>query len=321
MRRRDFVLGGTAVFALQVGQAQAKMPVVGLLWNDSVKPSPLAAVLLDALRDKGWAAGHNLRVEDRVSLEGYAGYDESVAALVQAKVDVIVAYGTTAVFAAAKATKEIPIVMHMGADPVQGGLAASLARPGGNVTGILNTATALTAKRIQLLKEMNPALTTVGVVLSPNVANPVYRRDSEATARELRLQVHFVQVNKADEIDTALAELAKKRVGALFIAPSSMLQAHGAHVVGIVAKHRLPAVYGSEQYAAPGGLMIYGSSGRKGFVRVAAYVDRVLKGARPAEMAIEQVSDMELKVNARTAKSLGIKIPTTILVRADQVIE
>ena len=297
------------------------MPVVGLLWNDSIKPSPFATVLLDALREKGWHAGRNFRVEDRVSLEGYSGYAENAAALVQAKVDVIVAYGSTFAFAAAKATKEIPIVMHIGVDPVASGLVASLARPGGNLTGVITLATGLNAKRIELLKELNPALASFGVVLAPNVGNPVYVRDSEAAARELKLQVHFGQVNKPDDLDGVLTDLAKKRVGALYIAPSSMLQAHSARIVQVVAKHRLPTVYGAEVYVDAGGLLIYGVSGRKAFVRAASYVDRILKGARPAEMPLEQASEVELKVNLKTAKALGITIPPTILVRADRVIQ
>jgi len=158
-------------------------------------------------------------------------------------------------------------------------------------------------------------------VLAPNVGNPVYVRDSEAAARELKLQVHFGQVNKPDDLDGVLTDLAKKRVGALYIAPSSMLQAHSARIVQVVAKHRLPTVYGAEPYVDAGGLLIYGVSGRKAFVRAASYVDRILKGARPAEMPLEQASEVELKVNLKTAKALGITIPPTILVRADRVIQ
>jgi putative tryptophan/tyrosine transport system substrate-binding protein len=322
MRRRDFVLIGAVTLALPgAAKAQQKPPVIGLLWNDSVKPSPFVAVLLDALREKGWIVGRNFRVEDRVTLEGYGGYAENAAALVQAKVDVIVALGSTSVFAAAKATKEIPIVMNAGMDPVASGLVSSLARPGGNLTGVVNTTIALNAKRIELLKELNPGLSSFGVVLTPNVGNPTYVRDSEAAARALNLQVHFGQANKPEDLDGVIAELAKRRIGALYVAPSSMLQAHAARVVEVVAKHRLAAVYGSERYVDAGGLMIYGASTAKALVRAAGYVDRILKGARPGELAIEQISEMELRVNLRTAKALGIKIPPTILVRADRVIE
>jgi putative ABC transport system substrate-binding protein len=322
MKRRGFVLAGAVILALPCAAgAQKKTPVIGLLWNDSVKPSPFVAVLSGALREKGWVAGHDFRFEDRVSLEGYDGYAEGIGELVRAKVDVIMAYGSTAVVAAAKATKEIPIVMHVGIDPVKSGLVPSLSRPGGNLTGVATLALELTAKRIELLKELNPALTSLGVVLTPNVANPDYMRDSESTALALKLKVHFAQARAPDEIDTAISELANAGVGALYIAGSSMLQAQSSRVAMAVAKHRLPAVYASERYINAGGLMIYGPSATKGFVRAASYIDRILRGARPGDLAIERQSDMDLVVNLKTAKALGITVPPSILVRADRVIE
>lgn len=297
------------------------MPVVALFWNDSVSPSPFVAVLVDALRDKGWVAGRDFRIDDRISLEGYTGYVEAAAALVKARPDVIVAFGSTSVSVIAKATKEIPIVMNAGADPVASGLVASLARPGGNLTGVVNTSATLFSKRIELLKELIPGLSSFGVVLSPNVNSQIYVRESETAARRLNLQVHFGQVNNPEDLDSVVAELAKKRVGALYLAPSSMLQARSARVVEVVAKYRLPAVYTSDRYVDAGGLMVYGASAGKAFVRAAGYVDRILKGARPGELAIEQISEVELVMNLKTAKSLGIKVPAPLLVRADRVIE
>jgi len=313
--------GAAALMIPSFARAQNRTPVIGLLWNDSVKPSPSVAVLLDALRERGWVAGRDFRVEDRVSLEGYGRYAEDAAELVRAEVDVIVAFGSTSVFAAAKATKKIPVVMIVGVDPVASGLVRSLSSPGGNVTGVLNTTLALNAKRIELLKELVPGLSSFGVVLASNVGNPTNVRDSEAAARALNMQVHFAQARGPDDIDAAISELAKARVGALYVAPSSMLQARSARVVEAVAKHGLPAVYGAEQYIDAGALMIYGGNFKKTVVRVASYVDRILKGARPGELAIEQISAMELVVNLRTARKLGITIPPSILVRADRVIE
>jgi putative tryptophan/tyrosine transport system substrate-binding protein len=322
MRRRDFVLISTATIVLpSVATAQKKTPVVGLLWSDSVKPSPYVAFLLDGLREKGWTADRDFRVEDRVTLEGYGGYPESTAALLRAKVDVIVAYGSTAVTAAAKATKEIPVVMLVGVDPVSTGLVPSLSRPGGNLTGVATMATALNAKRIELLKELSPGVSSIGVVLAPNVGNPIYRRESETAARALGLDMHFGEARKPEEVDSVIAELAKARIGALYIAPGSVLQARSAYVADVVAKHRLPAVYGQERYVDAGGLMVYTASAKKAFMRAAGYVDRILKGARPGDLAIEQASDAELIVNLKTAKALGIAIPQSILVRADRVIE
>ena len=327
-RRQAMVLAaagallGAATLALpRSAMAQQKRPVVGLLWQDSVVPSPHATALQDVLRDKGWMAGRDFRIEDRVADEAYGRLAERAAELVRARVDIIVTSGSTAAVAAAKATKEIPIVVHMGVDPVASGLVASLSRPGGNVTGVVQTATALNAKRIELLKELNPGLSRFGVLLTPNVGNPVYVRDAEAAARALQLTVHFSQAETPADIDGAVAELAKARVGAVYIAPSSMLTAHSVRVVEAVAKHRLPAIYGADRFMDAGGLMAYGSNARKSFVRTAGYVDRILKGARPAEMAMEQASEMELVVNLRAAKALGIKFPPSILVRADRVIE
>jgi len=313
--------GAAALVIPSFARAQNRTPVIGLLWNDSVKPSPSVAVLLDALRERGWVAGRDFRVEDRVSLEGYGRYAEDAAELVRAEVDVIVAFGSTSVFAAAKATKKIPVVMIVGVDPVASGLVRSLSSPGGNVTGVLNTTLALNAKRIELLKELVPGLSSFGVVLASNVGNPTNVRDSEAAARALNMQVHFAQTRGPDDIDAAISELAKARVGALYVAPSSMLQARSARVVEAVAKHGLPAVYGAEQYIDAGALMIYGGNFKKTVVRVASYVDRILKGARPGELAIEQISAMELVVNLKTARKLGITVPPSILVRADRVIE
>jgi len=313
--------GAAALMIPSFARAQNRTPVIGLLWNDSVKPSPSVAVLLDALRERGWVAGRDFRVEDRVSLEGYGRYAEDAAELVRAEVDVIVAFGSTSVFAAAKATKKIPVVMIVGVDPVASGLVRSLSSPGGNVTGVLNTTVALNAKRIELLKELVPGLSSFGVVLASNVGNPINVRDSETAARALNMQVHFAQARGPDDIDAAISELAKARVGALYVAPSSMLQARSARVVEAVAKHGLPAVYGAEQYIDAGALMIYGGNFKKTVVRVASYVDRILKGAPPGELAIEQISAMELVVNLKTARKLGITIPPSILVRADRVIE
>jgi putative ABC transport system substrate-binding protein len=292
-----------------------------LLWNDSVKPSPFVAVLLGALREKGWVVGTNLRVEDRITLEGYGGYTESLTELIKANVDLIVAFGSTAVFAAAKATKEIPIVMHIGVDPVEAGLVSSLSRPGGNLTGVATQSTGLNSKRLQLLKELNPALASVGVVLAPNVGNSVYRRDSEAAARALNLRVRFGEARSPEDLDAVLAGLAKAGVGAFYVTPSSMLQAHSARVVEAIGKHRLPAVYGAERYVSAGGLMIYSASANKAFVRTAGYVDRILRGARAGELPIEQATDLDLTVNLRSAKTLGLTVPPSILVRADRVIE
>lgn len=210
---------------------------------------------------------------------------------------------------------------YLGSDPVATGLVPSLSRPGGNVTGVATRAAGLTGKRMQLLKELIPGLSRVGVLLAQNIANPATMRDAETAARALKLAVEFREVRTPDDIETQIAQLAQAEVGAINVQSSTMLASHGARLAKVIAKHRIPAVYGHERYVEAGGLISYSSSVNKAFMRAASYVDRILKGARPGELAIEQTSDLDLAVNLKTAKALGITIPQSILVRADRVIE
>lgn len=322
MKRRTLLgLAGALAALPGVARGQRKTPVLGLLWLDSVKPSPYVAILLAALRDRGYTVPRDLRIEDRVGLEGYGGYAEGAADLVRAPVDVIITNGTTALQAAAKATRQIPIVMITGSDPVALGFAASLARPGGNVTGVSVLTVGLGGKRMELLKELVPGLSRVGVLLVPNVANPANMREAEAAARALNLEVVFAEVRTPEEIETRIAELAQARAGALHVTAATLLAIHSARVVAAAAKHRLPAAYSNERYADVGGLMTYSSSVRKAFALAAGYVERILKGARPADLAIEQLSEFELVINLATARTLGITVPQGILVRADRLIQ
>lgn len=323
MRRRDFLVAGTLALAgPRAAIGQTKVRVVGLLWNDSVKPSPFAKILLQALQQKGWAPDRDFRVMDRVTLEGYSGYAEAIEELMLAKVDVIVTSGATATKAAAKATKDIPIVMRIGGDPVASGFAASLSRPGGNITGITTIQVGLNAKRIQLLKELLPKLDRVGILLVSDAASlAINVRESEAAAKELNLGMQVGELRSLDDIDTALAQLKKSKVGAVYVPGSTMLAAHGERITAAMSAYRLPAVYANDRFADAGGLMVYSASTAKSFARLAGYVDRVLKGALPADLAIEQASDVDLVVNLKAAKALGITVPQSILVRADRVFE
>jgi putative ABC transport system substrate-binding protein len=322
MRRRDFLIAVAASAVPGVVRAQQKTPVIGLLWNDSVKPSPYAKILLNSLNDKGWAVGRDFFVEDRITLEGYGGYTESLAALLRARVDVIVTSGSTATHAAAKATKDIPIVMRIGGDPVASGLVASLSRPGGNVTGITTVQVGLNAKRIELLKELLPRLARIGVLLQPETASfSLNVGESEAAAQALGLQIQVGEVRALEQVDSVMDEFGKARVGAIYVPGSTMLAAHAERVTAAVAGRRLPAMYANDRFVAAGGLMVYSASTGKSFARLAGYIDRVLKGTRPADLAIEQANDVDLIINLRTAKALGITVPQTILVRADRVID
>ena len=304
-----------------LAQQLAKTPVIGLLWTDSEKPSPFAEILLRGLHDSGWVVGQNLRVEDRVTLDGYGDLTQGAADLVRMRVDLIVCNGSTATLSASRATKEIPIVTLTGQDPVKLGVAKSLSRPGGNVTGIATRTADLTAKRMELMKELVPDLSRLGVVLAKNVGNPNFIRESEAAAKRLNLHVQFVEVDTAEEIEERLAELARSRVNAIAVAPSTLLSSHSARMVTAVGKHRIPAVYGNERYADAGGLVTYSTSINKSIARMTRYVDRILRGASAGELPIEQVSDLELIVNLKAAKILGIKVPQSMLLRADRVIQ
>jgi putative ABC transport system substrate-binding protein len=323
MRRRDFVLISAATLVLpDVLNAQKKMPVIGLLWNDSVKPSPYVAVLVAAMRDKGYVLDRDFRLEDRVTLEGYGGYAEGATDLVKAKVDLILTNGATSATAVAKATKDIPIVMIIGSDPVRSGLVRSLGRPGGNITGVLTLSAGLNARRIAILKELNPRLTDVGVLFASNVANAANMRESEAAAERLKVQLHFAQVGGPQEFEGAVTNLVKKHVGAMYVGPSTMLAAHAAPLVEIITRQRIAAVFSHERFAETTALMTYAGSTRKAFMRAVSYVERILKGARAGELAIDQAGDLlELTVNLKTAKELGIALPQAILLRADRVIQ
>ena len=321
MKRREFLVGTTLLVLPCLSAAQAKVPTIGLLWNDSVKPSPFVALLSDGLRDRGYVVGRTLRFEDAVALEGYGPMADNAAALVRAKVDLIVTYGATATLAAAKATKDIPIVTIIGADPVASGLARSLSRPGGNLTGVWTLSFGLNKKRIELLKELAPRTSRLGILFAPGSAVQGAVDEAEAAARALKLETVRAEVRTPDEIEPSVAGLVKSRVNGIFVGASTFLAARGKRVVASMASHGMPAVYGEDRYIDAGGLMVYAPSIRKAFGRVANYADRILKGGRPGDLPIEQTTDVELIINLKSAKALGITIPQSILQRADRAIE
>ena len=322
--RREFIALALVSALPGASTAQSKPRVIGLLWNDSVKPSPHVATLLGALRELGWSIGRNLEVEDRIALEGHAPMPASAEALVQRRCDVIVCYGATATIAAAKATKEIPIATLIGVDPVRAKLVASLPRPGGNVTGVWNISQGLIVKRLELLRELVPGLRDAGFLVQGTSAAEGREQsigEAEAAAAKLNLTLHRTIVNSTGEIDTAIAGFAKAGLRGVYISQGTVLAAHSERVVRAVATHKLVAVYPLDRFAEAGGLLSYSPSAKKAFVRLAAYVDRLLKGAKAADTPIEQLADVELVVNLKTAKAFGVKIPQSIVHRADRVIE
>ncbi len=243
------------------------------------------------------------------------------AELVSLKVDVIVAATSVAVQAAKEATKTIPIVTPVTTDPVETGLVASLARPGGNITGLTPIASELSGKRLQLLKTVVPGASRIAVLSNPTSAGvPPQMRATEAAARALGVQLQSLEVRGPDEFETAFQAATKGRAGALIALDDPLVFTHRVRIVKLTAKSRLPAMYGLTGFVEAGGLMSYGPNLADMYRRAATYVDKILKGAKPADLPVEQPTKFEFVVNLKTAKALGLTIPQSVLIRADEVI-
>ena len=322
-RRRRFLILVSAAFAIpRLAASQPRIPTIGLLWNDSIRPSPHYVTLLRALRAKGYMPDRTIKIEDRISLEGYGRYSDSASDLVRSKVDVIVTEGSTATLAAARATKEIPIVMVAGLDPVAGGLAVSLARPGRNVTGVYFLNEDLITKRVQLLKEVIPGIQRIGILYDPEGGRAeAWLRRTEAAARSLNIQTQVAIFRTLGDLPGAFATLEASNVDAVIPVPSSFLASHPESITALEVRHRKPSIYSSARFSDAGGLLSYHADIQGALTGAADYVDRILKGARAAELAIQQSTNLELVVNLKTAKALGVTIPKTVLLRADRVIE
>jgi putative ABC transport system substrate-binding protein len=287
----------------------------------SAEQSPFFEAFRQGLRERGWIEGQNILFEDRSSVEDYRRLPKVAEELVRLKVDVIVTTATTAALAARKATGTIPIVTMVGSDPVQSGLVASLARPGGNVTGVANLGRELMGKRLELLKETLPGVTRVAVLWNPESRTEVFSlRDAEAAARSLGVRVQPVEVRRPEDLEKAFASMTRERAEALVPASSNMFRAHRARVVGLAARHRLPAIFDAKMYVESGGLMSYGSDTKAIFRGLASHVDRILKGAKPGDLPFELPTKFELLINLRTAQTLGLTIPPAVLARADEII-
>jgi len=275
------------------------------------------------LRDVGWVEGSNIVIEQR-SAEGRTDRLPDLAAdLVRAKVDVILTGSTPAAVAARNATATIPIVMGTSGDPVRLGLVASLARPGGNVTGLAYDESLQTvAKMLELLKETIPSARRVAVLSNPdNLAHLVATREVSSVARARGIQLQPLEARDARELDAAFAAMTRERPGAAMVITDAVFTRLRTELRDLAAKNRLPLVYGQRIYPEAGGLMSYGVDLRDSFRRAAAYVDKILKGARPAELPIEQPTKYELVINLKTAKALGLTIPQSVLLRTDQIID
>jgi putative ABC transport system substrate-binding protein len=275
------------------------------------------------LRELGWVEGQNLVIEYRSAEGRFDRLPELAAELVRLKVDVIVAAPTPGALAAKKATATVPIVGVSLTEPVGVGLIASLARPGGNVTGVAySVGTDIFGKDLALLKEVVPKVRRVAVLSNPDgPVQPLTISNVKAAARSLGLELQLVEARGPGDFDRAFAAMAKERVGALFVVTDPVFIPHRARLVSLAAKSRLPSIFTQRADVEAGGLLSYGPSFADMYRRAAAYVDKILKGARPADLPVEQPTKFELVINLKTAKTLGLTIPPSLLQRADEVIQ
>ena len=306
------------------GDAQplAKFARIGVLTLAVAPSTPLAEAFRQGLREHGYVEGQNLAFEYRYA-EGRADRLPALAAeLARLKVDVIVTESNMAALAAKSATETIPIVMAIAGDPVKAGVVGSLARPGGNVTGLTLMHPELSGKRLQLLKEAVPRIALVAVIWNPTDPAAVdILRETEVAARSLGLRLHAIEARAPAELDAAFKAVADARPSAFFTLPGGMFQDNQTRILEFAKKNRLPGVFPNRVFVEAGGLISYGPNLAASSRRAAAFVDKLLKGAKPADLPIEQPTKFELVINLKTARALGLTIPASVLVWADQAIE
>jgi putative ABC transport system substrate-binding protein len=334
MDRRTFVwLLGAGTIAAPLGafaQPTSKIRKIGIL-NALPREGPLPQVFLRALRDLGYVEGKNIIVEYRSG--AYGDFPALADDLVKLKVDVIYAVLEQAALAASKATTTIPIVFAVIGDPVRLGLVASLAHPGGNVTGLTAFGSDLGGKRVELLKELIPRLSRIGVLWNPatpakmpdgpqmNRPAQVALEQTEEAGRALGVQVQSFPVRRPSDFSNALEAATHDRIGALIVEENSLTYSERSRIIEFAAAHQLPAIYGYRDYVVSGGLISYGANLPELVRRAVNYIDKILKGARPSDLPVEQPTKFELVINAKTAKALGLTIPQSVLLRADEVIQ
>src|SRR6266508_2259504 len=327
LRRREFVtLLGCAVAAwprAARAQQSGKASRVGFLGNSTAAlEANLVAPFRDGLRNLGYEEGRNIVIEYRWAEGKYERFPALIAELIALKVDVIVTAGTPASLAVKKATTSFPLVMVAVGEPVATGLVASLGRPGGNITGLTSMSTEMEGKRLELLKEVVPKISHVAVLW--NAASPIQAIEEgevRAAAQVLGMKMLSLGVRTQEEIEDALAAIVRERPGALLVLADRLFLHHRTHIMDFAAQHRLPGVHAYRELVEAGGLMSYGLSYADMHRRAATYVDKILKGAKPADLPVERPVKFELVVNLKAAKALGLTIPPTLLGRADQVIE
>jgi ABC-type uncharacterized transport system substrate-binding protein len=328
VRRREFItlLGSATAWPLVARAQQAAMPVIGIIRTGLPETEPGSRMIpfRQGLNESGYVEGQNVTIESRWVEGQQDRYSELVADLIRRKVSVIVTGANTPASLAAKAaTATIPIVFGVGQDPVKLGLVASLARPGGNATGVNFFIAELAAKRLGLLREMVPGMARLAVLVnSANAASAEATvKDVQAAAPALGLQIQIFNASTSREIDAAFTNLVRERIDALFVGPDPFFNSRRVHLAVLTTRRGIPATYAGRDYVEAGGLMSYGSHLADTYHQIGAYAGRILKGAKPADLPVVQTSKLELVINAQTARTLGIEVPPTLLARADEVIE
>ncbi len=326
LKRREFItlLGSAAALWPLTARAQQAVPVVGVLsaeWPNLI--SDRLRAFHDGLRETGYVEGRNLAIEYRWA-EGRNDRLPALAAeLVRRQVTVIVATSTPAVLAARIATTTIPIVFFVAADPVQLGLVTSLSRPEGNLTGVVTLNVEVAAKRLQLLHELVPTATIVALLVNPSntALAETITKELEAAARTLGVQLHVLHASSERELDTAFATLVQLRAGALVIGADALFNSRSEQLAELTIRHRVPAIYQFREFVSAGGLMAYGSTVLDTYRPLGVYTGRILKGEKPAELPVQQATKVELVINMKTAKALGLTVPLPLIGRVDEVIE
>jgi putative tryptophan/tyrosine transport system substrate-binding protein len=327
MQRREFIagFGGAAAWSLAVQAQQPAVPVIGFLHDQSPEVNrELVAAFQRGLAEIGYVEGRNVAIEYRWVRGQYDRLPSLVADLVHRQVAAIAVPGTTEpVLAVRRATQTIPIVFAVGIDPVEAGLVASLNRPGGNLTGVSILNAMIMAKRLELLHRLVPTATVIALLFNPT--NPrlvkVQTEEAELAARKLGVRLVVLNASSQSDIETAFATLVQQQTGALVVSGNPLFIAAGNQLVALAARYKVPTIYQYRETALIGGLLSYGTSLPDAYRLVGSYTGRILKGEKPADLPVQQATKIELVINLRTAKALGLVVPETLLVSADEVIE
>jgi putative tryptophan/tyrosine transport system substrate-binding protein len=324
MRRREFIslLCGAAAW-VSPARSQEPRRIIGFLGSASsdIFPDRLVA-FVQGLKDTGFIEGNNISIEWRWADGQYNRLPSLVGELISRGVAVIVAWDAPAAFAAKAATKTVPIVFITGADPVKTGLVDSFSRPGGNLTGVFVLVSMLGPKRLELLREVLPSISTFALLVNPNNPNVVDAPETEAAANAIGRRLEVLPVSTESDLEAAFTTMVRRQVGALIVMPDPFLYARSKQLVALADRYGLPTMYPSRDFTEIGGLMSYGTNISRDLVHEAVtYTGKILRGAKPADLPVQQSIKLELVINLKTAKALGLTIPPTLLARADDVIE